>query len=193
MGALVIWCICIFLQVTRLSGSGDIGGAKDPLLTGVHKISHNYSLLRAILPWVFLFLLLFWFILSFASIVLYIVYICLFLYAIICWIGLKILQLNHIYISVKSDFYSQLLKDWYMAMILVPRRVLQFPSGYSYVFWLFPFYSESAYFIIHIYATLYSVKLGMLNSLDMLPNAVSHIKRSIMVRLVISANWSHCK
>ncbi|XP_004309072.1 PREDICTED: D-xylose-proton symporter-like 2 [Fragaria vesca subsp. vesca] len=40
-------------QVTRLSGSGDIGGAKDPLLTGVHKISHNYSLLRAIFPFLF--------------------------------------------------------------------------------------------------------------------------------------------
>ncbi|KAL6132351.1 hypothetical protein ACLB2K_070722 [Fragaria x ananassa] len=40
-------------QVTKLSGSGDIAGAKDPLLNGVHKNSRNYSLLRAILPFLF--------------------------------------------------------------------------------------------------------------------------------------------
>ncbi|KAM5557922.1 hypothetical protein ABKV19_024981 [Rosa sericea] len=40
-------------QVRKLSGSGDIGGAKEPLLNGVHKNSHNYSLLLAILPFLF--------------------------------------------------------------------------------------------------------------------------------------------
>ncbi|PRQ60696.1 putative major facilitator, sugar transporter, major facilitator superfamily [Rosa chinensis] len=40
-------------QGRNLSGSGDIGGAKEPLLNGVHKNSHNYFLLLAILPFLF--------------------------------------------------------------------------------------------------------------------------------------------
>ncbi|PRQ20061.1 hypothetical protein RchiOBHm_Chr7g0224051 [Rosa chinensis] len=40
-------------QVKKNSGSGDIGGTKEPLLHGVHKNSQKYSFLLAILPFLF--------------------------------------------------------------------------------------------------------------------------------------------
>ncbi|PRQ32110.1 hypothetical protein RchiOBHm_Chr5g0042721 [Rosa chinensis] len=40
-------------KVRKVSGSGDIGGAKEPLLHGVHKNSQNYSFLLAILTFLF--------------------------------------------------------------------------------------------------------------------------------------------